>query len=332
MRKKFIFIIVSAIFAFGALFSGCSCAGDKTLAFSINSLNSETFTYTVSYEKSYLGTSAEYSDAFFEYGAGEFVTTLKSAESLADKGSEEIKNIIENTAYVFTTDFSIDLTITIGGQPYYHKETVKTTAYFAGAGYSLAPLYATEESEYLNIGIINSETKAYIIKTETVTNYDKNSFTTSKKFASFDLNETATLENQEPVVTTANYAFKTAIDNAELLYALRGVALNESSSTVLPVISSAYKTPTDLKVTNESATTGEFTINDIKETKSYDTLSFVVNNTDASGSKQYVKVQSATANAQNAPLLLEYAKPLIYSDNGNYASMGWLVFTLSEIA
>lgn len=341
---KKIISILSALFLVLCVFTaGCSCSGESYLSFSIETANSEKMTYSIKFAEDYLGNykkSAETDNAFkynYDCENATFVTELQPVHDLPEKiKNNDIVNssTVNKAVYKYTTKFRVPLTVTVNGTEYTHNETVETTAYVADKGVSLAPIYAIEQAEYYEISASNEKAVIKILKTETETLYSTEEFTTTKKYKEFDIDTSAeniTLENVTPIETTEEYTFRAAIDNAELLFAIRGIELSSTASISIPVISPSYNKPTALKITNVSSATNKFEINGEEQDKTYNTLSFCVDNTNTSGLSQYVKVQSPNTKNGNA-LLLEYAKPLICIYNGKYASMGWLVLTLSEIA
>ena len=342
--KKFISIIVVFLLALCVFTAGCSCSGEETLSFSIDATIPETFEYSVKYKDDYLGNykkSVATSDSFdykYDDENATFVTKLSQVNELPSNIKDNNivnSDTVNKTVYKFTTEFSIPLTVTVNDKEYTHTEQVKTTAFIASSGVSLAPIYSIEQSEYYEISISTQNNAIVkILKTETETIYGTEEFTATKKYKEFNLDQEITEitpENATTTETTRKYTFRSAIDNAELLFALRAISVAASASISLPVVSPSYQQATALKVTNEGSATDKFDINDEKQDKTYNTYSFCVNNSNTAGLTQYVKVQTTESKNGNA-LLLEYAKPLICVYNGNYASMGWLVFTLSKIA
>ena len=337
--KKIISVIAAATIGLCALFSGCSCTGDQTLAFNIDAAKSETLTYSVKFVEEYLGNATKnknLDDCFtykYDEANGKLVTSLARQYELVGVSSDIINDAnVNKTVYSFTTEFEIPLTVTVGNSVYNHLEKIKTTALIADKGVSLAPIYAKEETEYLDVSASANKTTVKILKSETETFYTTENVTTKAKYKLFDADTAAseiTLAGVTATEFTRKYDFRTVIDNAELLFALRAIPLEESASQTVQVISPSYNEATPIKVSNTAIATGEFTINGKNENLSYNTLCFFVNSTNASGVAQYLKVQSAPAAGSN-PLLLEYAKPLVCSLDGSYVSMGWLVFTLSN--
>lgn len=351
MKKRPIAFFIAVLAAFSAILSGCSCSGDSTLSFNSINATAETLSYTVKQVDDYgsVKKSAELDKYFtFEYSVGNYTTKLEEA----NKSDDEIKNsdILEikdakgdaliDSVYKLTTDFEIGLTITINGQePYLHKEKITTKTYIASHGASLAPLYAKEDAEYTIISVGSDKAEIAIVKSVSETFYNKDEYRTVKKAKSFATDaapETITLEGADAQETTTDYTFRSAIDNAELLFAIRGLKIEEKASETIQAVSSGYEAPQPIKITNTALAEKQFTLKNyngaenVTETIKYSSLSFSLDKTNASGTPQYASVQTeAAGNIKNTCLLLEYVKPLI--TYGTFMSMGALEFTLNSV-
>ena len=277
----------------------------------------------------------------FEYSEGKFVSEITAATK--DGLTSDILDIkdakgqpLVGTVYLLTSDFGIDLKVTVNGKEFNHREKIIKKVYFADTGVSLAPLYSEEDAEYFIIYTSSNNAEPQIIKRTTVTVYDKDAYsavTAAKAFAADTAAENLTMDGAITQEYTSKYSFRSAIDNAALLYAIRGVKPQENATKNLNVISSAYQEPVALAVKNNGAAEKSFTINyngaPVTETIKYDQFSFAVNKTNASGVSQYVSVQSADTETFKNSLLLEYAEPLSTQDS--YLKMGALVFTLTSV-
>ena len=348
MKRKFVALFAAGAMAVCALFGGCSCTGNETLSFATINENNERLEYTVKYSEDYNETTkkdASIDGLFsFEYSDGKYISEIKKAA----KSDELIKNSdilaitggsgdpLVETVYLMTTEFTVDMKVVIGQTEYNHTEKITTTAYFAGTGVSLAPLYAKEDAEYLIISTGVESVQAYIVKSVSETYYDKAEFRAVKTAKTFNADEPAeniTLDGVAAVETTGEYSFRSAIDNTELLFAIRGVKAEENAPASLSVISPAYDEPMPISV--NATATSEKTLNikyngeDVSATFQYKPLSFALNRTNAKGTSQYASVQTSDAGAiKNNALLIEYVKPL--TTYGNYYKMGALVFTLAS--
>ena len=348
MKKRPIAFFIAVLAAFSAILSGCSCSGDSTLSFNSINATAETLSYTVKQVDDYgsIKKSAEL-DKYFtvEYSVGTYTTTLeetsKSDEEIKNSDILEIKDakgdaLIANV-YKLTTDFEIDLTVTVNGQePYLHKEKITTKTYIASHGASLAPLYAKEDAEYTIISVGSDKAEIAIVKSESETFYNKDEYRTVKTYKDFKTDETVNLDGVEAQETTTKYTFRSAIDNAELLFAIRGLKIEEKASETIQAVSSGYEAPQPIKITNTALAEKQFTLKNyngaenVTETIKYASLSFALDKTNASGTPQYASVQTEEkGNIKNTCLLLEYVKPLI--TYGTFMSMGALEFTLNSV-
>lgn len=335
--KKIFTILTAALIGILSFLSGCSCAGNEPLTFKITMPkdNSETLIYNVEYTKD---SKDETLDGIFtfEYQNGKYLSTCKR---ILDRTNIEsgIKDLLTDVdIYEVKTEFSIDFTFTINGKENTHTETVFSVAYIAASGMSLAPLYAREDAEYVIIYLNNESAEAAIFKSQSETIYNQDKYTKLKKYKSFNLDEEINFDGAIETEYSGKYTFRTAIDNAELYFALRGVASNieEKNTTTVPVISPAYNDPDTLKIVNNGNASDKFNIKyngvEISETVKYANLSFCRNNTKSAGQSQFIAVQTeSTENLPNINVPLRITKPLIAY--GNFKSMGGLVFTLSEI-
>jgi hypothetical protein len=140
----------------------------------------------------------------------------------------------------------------------------------------------------------------------------------------------------ETTTTNHEYEFKTLIDNAQLLFALRNLEVLEGSPRSVYVSSSAYKEQTDLAIYFEKSTTestdglmvnGTALTEDIK----LDMSKFRVNSAKNSGNEQYVFIQSEASEGtlKNNAYMFKYVQPLVCY--GTFEFMGSLEFTLKTI-
>ena len=348
MRTKLFALISAAAIGLFALLGGCSCSGDNVLSFSDVSPNTEKLCYTVEYVEDYNESTKKdvnLNNLFtVEYTNGSYVSELSSATVDSVTGNSDILDIKDTKGepfiervYLLTTEFKIDLKITIGENEYNRTEKITTKAYIASAGVSFAPLYACEDAEYLIISAGAEKVETAVVKSYTETFYDKDEFRsvkTAKTFNVTDAKESMSLDGETPQEKTVKYDFRTAIDNAELLFAIRGVAVAENASATVNVISPAYDSPTPVRITNSGTAEKSFSLNYNGETVTsnvkYNQLSFAINSTNASGAPQYANVQTEAAGViKNNALLLEYVKPLFVY--GSYMKMGALKFTLNDV-
>lgn len=346
MKKRLIAFLVAALAAIITVFGGCSCSGNDSLSFNSINANAETLSYKVEYVQDYNESTKKnaeldkyFTPEFPEYTDGTYKSEYKAADKseitsdILDSKAESGKPLID-TVYLLNTEFKIKLKITIKDKDFEHTEKITTKAYIAPYGASFAPLYAEEDAEYTVISV-GTETKVSVLKSVTKTYYDKNEYRTEQTAKSFSENETVTLDGVEPQERTTDYTFRSAIDNAELLFAIRGLKINEKASETINAVWSAYESPQPLKITNTQLAEKQFTLNyngeSVTETIKYSSLVYALDKTNASGASQYANVQTdAAGKINNTCLLLEYVKPLIVY-GGTFMSMGALKFTLESV-
>nr|MBO4518213.1 hypothetical protein [Clostridia bacterium] len=362
MKRKFIIFLTALITAACAVLYGCSCAGcsgDETLAFSSafsggnkpSANYTETLNYSVEYSADYLSNFKKDAglDQFFtfEYEEGYYGSDFKIAlpSELAEIKSD-IKSDI--TVYKFTTMFSVKLKfLTLNGAAcdYEHEETIKTSAYIAAADMSFAPIYTEEESQYCVVSVSGDKTEISVEESTNTTLYNKDEYIKTLTYREYKIDE-QNIDGIKPKTKTdtIDYDFRSVIDNAELLFALRGVSLAEEDNTVIPVVSAAYNDPTPLKITNVKRASENMTISYVKngvptviddKPITYNTLEYRKNTTNAAGWAQSVNVQAKAAGdngeLDNLALPIKFAKPLFVYSGGNVVKMGSLVFTLTEV-
>ena len=340
MKKNIIAVALGAVMGLSAFLGGCSCQGADPLSFKV-SPEEETLTYTVKYDDNYIESYKKDSSVgdFFEYGVGTYVSTCKK---VLDRNVEGIKNsdikelLTETDIYELATDFNIGLTFTVGGTEYNRTETISTLTYIASSGMSLAPLYAKQSAEYVLFAPAENGVNAVILKSESETFYNQNNYAKTKKYKTFELDDEINFDDAKTEEYTGNYTFRTAIDNAELYFALRGLAssIEEKSSKNIAVISPSFNNPESIKITNNGNATEKFTIKyngaDITEDIAYTNLAFNLSDTNASGKPKYLSVQKDKAGAlPNFNIPLKFAEPLVLY--GSFINLGALVFTIAEI-
>lgn len=333
--KKLLSLIAAALIGACALLGGCSCGGAEQLSFRMDVPDNEILTYKVEYSENYIKNAekdARLDSIFtFEYGVGEYVSACRKFDN-REQIDSDIKELLKNdNVYELTTNFTIDLKLTIGGKEYTNTESISTLAYVAPSGMSLAPLYAKETAKYFIISVSDNAATVKITETESETFYNQDKYRIVKSYKIYEPDKTEEATTSE---TSGNYTFRSVIDNAELLFALRGVRLKEQATADIPVVSSAYNTPQTLRITNAVNAEEEFTLNyngtPITQKIKYNSLNFRKSSTNTAGALQYLNVQSESAGSlPDIGLPLKYAKPLLVY--GSFLSMGSLVFTLTDI-
>ena len=347
MKKIFLTItalIISFIICLGAV--GCSSITylsfnnnfDGSSGGGINHLNlKETLTYSVTYTDNYNEQIKKDSDITddvvkFNFDKGTYVQTLEVLSSAKDIEEKTDIDCSQSNIYYLHTELSIKVNYQIEGkEPYEHLDTIITDCYFLSSGQSLSPLYSkvTVDNSYLLV--YSSETPAQIIQ-------GKYEFTTVYQQKNYKLTSIVTSdEGKDTTEKTYNYNYKTAIDNAQLLFALRNVEIEEKATLTLPVVSPSYGKAMTLQIKNAESSTVEKNIiysDGTKESTATSTpvknYNFMIHATENTGALHYMKYQkSQTENLPFRSLLIEYAAPIICFSAHN--CIGALVYQLDSV-
>jgi len=339
--KKSIFALLLALVL---MFAGCSCNNPVTLSFSdweSASGYKETTTYAVNFKSDYVDgdlhnfkqieTLSQYFTPSFEQGTYTSVIEIIEQSSVPsyvvsdvlDTQAETRPSIIKQT-----TSFSITGKYTpVNGDEVAFTDNAETESYFRLTDTSLAPIYSHKSSIYTMAKIKENEGKkgveTFTEKVVSTTLYNKSEYV----IKTFDYDEYMNASDKtavEPKETSSiGYTYRTAIDNASLLLAIRNLALQKDASTNLPTISPAYKNAQTLKVssynTKNQIVKSELTVNgtDIDDNLEVpvNCLSFAIN-AQNSGKAQLVYVQNADAKNSaetvvipNKRLMIKYVTP-----------------------
>ena len=135
-------------------------------------------------------------------------------------------------------------------------------------------------------------------------------------------------ESQE----TFEYNYKTAIDNTQLLFILRNVAVNEESNYSLPTVSYQYGQAKYLSCLNTNFSTQAFNLNyngtDITSQLPISNYTVSLSNGLNSGMPMYVQVLKEKTAEINQLITLSYVHPLICY--GDMYCMGVLEYKLTN--
>lgn len=351
--KKFLMTVLSVCLALVlTVVSGCSCAGcngatllefnnyflgesvtgDATVGYT------ETLTYKVksadNYKTTNLEKSSEIKDdvALYSY-EGTYTVTLSviNAVSLPAEITTNI-DLEGKTVYHLISDLQIASTYTVNGDyaEGYQNETtengnvlyndyVKSEVYFLGSGYSFAPIWSTTEQSYSYL-LLGSKANVEVTKSKNTIAYNKGSYKIQK------------YENDE-VVDSSNhgYDYRSLIDNAQLLFAIRNTDIKKDGSYSAPTVSSAFGSAKTILIKNKSETTETVVINGSSKSVPVKNLTYAVNSQYNTGASHHVLLQkSATNDLDFHSYVIEYAAPLVAY--GSFASMGAMVYTLESIA
>ena len=342
MKKRF-FKFLSLILAVSISLFTVGCTEDNTLYFNNDFLGggsvsdapmdyTETLIYDVTYTPAF--GKVEKADALIQKAVnynftGTYEMTFSSGLTPPEEYSLQIDG--ESQVYCLTSTLTLnawyDLEGTFaegytevdGGKQY--VDTIKSKVYFLPKGHSFAPIVSTVEQDYSSLFAANSKFEVAKIKTTSKTVYKNNSYTTTINYA-----------DGSQKISTCDYEFKTAIDNAQFLFALRNLTVNSGTINIadLPVITPAYDSPQTLTVTNNTENTTSWTIDGVQ--RDYVVKNLQVYRQDAynRGLSQYLLVtKTSNDTPQLKSQVLQYAYPLLTYGTNN--QMGALVYKLVSV-
>ena len=341
--KKRIFKFLALFLAVSISIFTVGCTEDNTLYFNNDFLGggavsdapmdyTESLTYDVTYTPAF--EKVKKADILTQKAVnynftGTFEMNFSSSLSIPEEYALEIDG--ESQVYCLTSTLTLnawyDLEGTFaegytevnGGKQY--VDTIKSKVYFLPKGHSFAPIVSTVEQDYTSLFASNSKFEVAKTKTSSKTVYKNNSYTT-----------TLTYPDGSQRVSTCDYEFKTAIDNAQFLFALRNLTVNSGTVNIanLPVITPAYDSPQTLSVTNKAENTTSWTIDGVQA--DYVVKNLLVYRQDAynRGLSQYLLVTKTTNDTpQLKSQVLQYAYPLLTYGTNN--QMGALVYKLVSV-
>ena len=351
MLKKLFALTLSALLGVIAL-SGCSCS-NEVLSFSNgNGFNNgqdpaathtEKLVYDVTFNENatdYYAKNENIDNLLkLEFTDGKYVSEFKVLTDLTEIPEDIKSEISVQTLYSLTTEFAVRIKVTAGDKTYEHDDRIETKTLFLPQGFSFAPVYSESESSCL-LPYLNSDgAKVTLLCDRFTVQYSKDKYAYAQ---TVDYIYDYTTDMEDAVVSrtdtssdTVKYNFRSLIDNAQLLFVLRNIKLEEKASFNLPVLSESYKETKTLSVTNDSSLEKKINIKyngeETEDTVKYDLLTFRINSSTNAGLKQFVSVQSAAgATVKNYALPIEYARAVTIV-GGSYPIAGTLVFSLAEV-
>ena len=340
MKRRLTGIIALILLSVYCVFTltACGCAGEQPISFNNRFTKGygdgvpndyfEELVYEINYKDDMYGynISSALSPENFDFGVGSYVTTLKRL----DVAPEELKNNEVLTSsndkfYSYKTSFSMPVTYYIDGVAKSFVDTIESIVYFHSQNMSFAPIYSNTKAHYSVYSAVEGGYNVQDVLYESTFTYDKNSYTLTLSGEGF---ETST--------TTHDYEFKTLVDNAQLLFALRNLEVKENAPRNLFVSSSAYKEQTDIAVYFEKAVTERaenLAVNgtEFTEDVKLDMIRFRVNSAKKSGNEQYLFIQNeeSAGNIPNNAYIFKYVQPLICY--GSFEFIGSLEFSLISV-
>lgn len=268
--------------------------------------------------------------ATYEY-KGTYESVFSVVGVLPEEIETNVSEEITGTVYHLKTTLKLNSTYKVNGEyaeggtqnqdgSVTYEDVVENEVYFLKSGHSFAPVYSSGRQKSSTLALSN-KANVIIYEYSYNTTYNTNKYTTVKGYV-----------QEEPVTNKYEYTFKTVIDNAQLLFALRSVTLEEKDNLNIPVVSPVYGKAQTLTITNSSENTKSATINGETLQIPVKNLNFKLAQEYNTGTPQYALIQKSSPNEQVVPnkaLLIEYAEPII--SYGNFYSMGALVYTLTDV-
>lgn len=343
--KKRIFASLALCLACMFGFSGCSCMGTPLLQFKNSFMGTsdtidppsgftEILTYSVQHVDEYgshYGTSNTIDKEIYEFSDGLYVTTLKTLTSLPETIESDIPDSLPSdakTIYHLNTKLSLKATykncseyLECEAGDGIYNDFIETDVYFCSYKRAYAPIYTKTVSDYSFLVLTESGNIIRRLKAERETLYNTDTYTMYENIN--NLTDSHTYE----------YTFMSLIDNAELLFTLRNLDLEEEGRTLIPTVSYTYGDAQDLLITNEGNSVELAEVNGIKEDISLSQYSFVKSNTTSAGTEHLVYIQRKTEEQKQLAynsLLYKYVSPL--TTYGNIMPIGALVYTLTSVS
>lgn len=368
--KKFLISIIALMLAISFALTATGCSQVALLTFNNNFTGgklpseivgqgkySETLVYDVERVKTYenISTSNLLKHNAPEYKGTYTVTFNNYKPADIDISKSDIKDneTFKNSA-IYHLKSVLDLEVNVNGTIYNDK--IISECVFYQANLSFAPIWSktTMKNTYLSLIYDNITCTQNIYQFETF--YNQDSYTLTKKYYAKEnkdenINDIVIEDNSwtsdklvpmtNNAVKTYEYTARSAIDNNQLLFAIRNISFSQNSKDVaLPTVSYAYGEPRVIQVTlaNEESVslrhdleTGDLLDNNQTTTILVNKLTFALGDSTYTGSKKYVKIQKKTTDENNQvefrALLVEYAEPLVDANN---AQFGALKYTLKS--
>lgn len=348
MKKRLISIICTLCLAVPAL-SGCGCSSLSALTFNSafyggGSLPlpgyTETLIYNVDYVNSsdYFAKDSEITDDMLaiDFNDGKYVSKLEVLGTKPSDVASDIEISADYSIYKLETELSINIKYTTTDGSFERTDKINSLSYFYSA--ALAPLYSKTTSSYTSVYNTNDGLIPKVTDVESEISYNAAEYTVKQGYVIHDFDKaskdgSAILENANRTEKTYDYESRTVIDNAELIFALRNVAVAEESTSYLPVVSAAYGEYKTLAVNNsaqnEQSVTVKINGEQKTETLKVNNLYYSISSKNESGASQKLVVQASGSVIPNLALPVLYAEPLIIQNS--YYKLGTLLYTLAEV-
>lgn len=198
-----------------------------------------------------------------------------------------------------------------------YEEQVTSKVWFLKKGYSFAPILSIGNQKYSSI-TLNEKVNVSFYEYNYEIDYTNDSYQVVKTSG-----ETTQTDDYD-------YSFKTAIDNTQLLFAIRCLDIAEEGTANLPVISPVYGEQQTLLVTNSTENSKTATINGVDAQIPVKNLNFKLSAKHNTGLPHYAFVQKSSPvnEIPNKALIIEYAAPIC--TYGAIYNLGAMVYTLTS--
>ena len=350
--KKLLFAIFNLSLALLFALSGCSCKTTPPLAFNKAYLGdgvgnySETLEYSIEFAKSYQGISSTSSvdeEKLPKDLTGTYVSYFSNATNSLPSGVTT--NIDYENDYHYIRNV-LSLSYSINGKTFFDQ--MVNEVYFHSKDWSFAPVYSKTTMKYTYF-IVGQETLPQVIY-QYSTSYDKANFKTTKTVYNPETSEdvnlidiTDTDPNSPSYLdmtkfkpfsgdgASHEYSIRTAIDNNQLLFAIRNSNVGEVN---IPTISFSYDNAISLIA--KSRNDANYTINNLNYNGTdianvnmpIKNVEFYINSTTNAGSSKYLSIQKeAVGDIKNNALIVEYAEPFL----SGLSTVGALVYKLNKV-
>ena len=328
--KKIVLITISLLVA--VLLSACSCTPVSSLKFNHKWFSEdqnaapqygyrEVCTYSVELVKDFnedglnFSTNSKITDDLLKYSYDN--GTLKTELEVLSTTESEVQNVATDflTSDVphvikYTSTFTIDSHFQLKDEAQKdYSDKIESIVYFCPEAASYTPIYSKTTYKYQDVRIGKENIVITTLEGETVVSYSKNSYTIN-----------GSKQNRE---------FKTYVDNAQLLFALRNIDLEPDKTFELPTVSAQYKVPKTLSVMRMTDRAIKLNISGIGEVEpNTQRLNFRISSTNAAGQAQLVYLNNAKDLCNGKSIVLRYVEPLI--DSGSYYCLGAMQYTLTN--
>lgn len=368
MRKKLSAVILSALLSLTFLV-GCS-SGKSVLVFNNAFMGGgetgvvakdppegyyETLSYKVfSSDKDYAyKKDSSIKDDVLRYEiAGTYTAALKVEKALPEEiaGAVNTDITLGGKVYKITTELKLAAKYYLSSKnaedapSYEHEDVISSEIYFLPFSESYAPIYAKSESDYTVVSFGKDAAALSAVKSFSEVKYYGGSYEIASRAVQYAV-PTATsadvknLEDEELKTARYDYAYKTVIDNAELLFAIRNVKVDVDSTFNLPTVSPAYGEATDLAVKNlqeyDDDSNFKYNTADFSGKIKVKELAYYVNSQNNTGSRQLVYVQKSEVKNGEETVIPDRALPVKMvsplSAYGSFSRLGSLVYVLESV-